>query len=101
MRKSGASVRAIWAPRPAELAVIRATFVAAMVQITIFESLGGAMKNNYIVYIYQDATLHVLNADGRGADAGSYNIPSSGMGCGMVPWTLSDVGPTPRLPTVV
>ena len=50
MRKSGASERAICAPKPAELAVIRATFVAAMVKLEFLEKLGDVTKKNTLYF---------------------------------------------------
>lgn len=70
MRKSGARVRAIWAPKPAELAVIKATFVAAIVNLEFLGNLGNVTKTNtlYITRTRLYKYRHGWTRGGRGVN---------------------------------
>jgi hypothetical protein len=64
-RKSGANARAIWAPRPAELAVMRATFVAAIVVMYVnSRSWKDGKKNctSCVNLCFKDATSTYIHA---------------------------------------
>jgi hypothetical protein len=69
-RKSGANARAIWAPRPAELAVMRATFVAAIVVMYVNSRSWKDGKKNCTSCVNYASRTRLRRIYMRGGNAG-------------------------------